>query len=196
MYHVVPLALLFQSIGRKKVNSKIEWSWFWSWFWLRLIVSVRDRGNDLWENTQRLPLTPFTLYGMMEHREMLTVKRVAVIEPGAFSVLLWNGVPFALGLERTYENLQLKIPLGPHRCTRTTYFKGGYETFELRIPGHTRILFHKGNVETELDGCVAIGEEFGTLNGKPAILQSGRGFGEFMSLTSGLSEFMTKVENP
>lgn len=112
------------------------------------------------------------------------IMRVSVIEPGAFGVLLIDEIPIAVTLERTYKSVAsgqvMKIPVGIHRCTETNYHKGNYRTFEIHVPEHKRILFHKGNVEDDLDGCIAIGEEFGRLHGKPAILRSGKGFDEFM----------------
>lgn len=128
----------------------------------------------------------------------LKIRRVAVIDPGAFGVLLWNGLPFALSLERTYTKedgtQSIKIPPGAYRCTKTRYIRGGYDTFEIAVPGRTRILFHKANKESDLDGCVGIGEEFGELNGLPAIIQSGAGFAEFMRKTAGLDEFEALFE--
>jgi hypothetical protein len=121
------------------------------------------------------------------------IKIVSIIEPGAFGVLLINDIPIGVILMRTYESLAVKIPPGLYRCTRTKYFKGGYETFEIHVPGHSRILFHKANIEDDLDGCVGIGEQFGELHGKPAILQSGSGFAEFMDKMTNYNEFILKV---
>lgn len=134
----------------------------------------------------------------------LKIKRVSIIDPGAFGVLLdENSVPFAVTLEHTYGvNIKgeqhLKIDPGTYQCTRTHYHEGNYTTFEIHVPGHSRILFHKANVEDDLDGCVGVAEEFGVLDGKPAILQSGthpdKGFNEFMKKVEGLDWFDLVVE--
>lgn len=132
---------------------------------------------------------------------LIRLLHIAIIESGAFGVLLWRDlsgdfIPIAVTLERTYGNgitQSVKIPLGIHLCTRTVYIKGGYETFEIHIEGRFRILFHKLNVETESEGCVGIGEQFGFLNGSPAILQSGAGFTEFMGKMKGIDEFYLQV---
>jgi hypothetical protein len=128
------------------------------------------------------------------------LKRVSVIDAGAFGVLIIDGVPIAVTLEHTYtaeENPEgvVKIPKGKHLCVKTDYHKGGYKTFDVLIPGHSRILFHKGNIEKDVDGCIAVGEEFGRLNGEPAILQSGngKGFDEFMSIVGHLESFYLTV---
>jgi hypothetical protein len=129
----------------------------------------------------------------------LTIKHVSTIDPGCFGVFLDDGVPFAVTLERTYleGGAQVtKIPDGIHHCTRTLYLAGGYVTFEIHVEGHSRILFHKANVETQLDGCVAVGEEFGVLDGMPAILHCGNGggFDKFFAKVQGLQEFDVTVE--
>lgn len=127
----------------------------------------------------------------------LELVRVAISpEYGAFGVLKYMGVPFAVTLEKTYERPGepvLKIPPGRYRCTRTWFIHGGYWTYEIHVPGHERILFHIGNVQADVDGCVAVGEEFEPINGKPGIKFSGRGFAEFMRLTANAQEFEIEV---
>jgi hypothetical protein len=123
----------------------------------------------------------------------LQLKTVAVLEMGCFGVLSWYGRPFAVSLERTFENLRVVIPSGIRRCFRTIYIKGGYPTFEIEVPGHSRVLFHKGNREEDSEACVLVAESFGELRGRTAVLDSRGGFEEFMRLTAGLSEFNMEV---
>ena len=106
---------------------------------------------------------------------MVELIRVAVLPEGAFGVLKVHGRPVALALERTYENLEVKIPAGAWRCAPTTYHKGGYATWEILVPGHSRLLFHRGNYEADSEGCILVGRAFeGTwLSGSRA------GFGAF-----------------
>lgn len=109
------------------------------------------------------------------------LKRVAILSDGAFGVLLHNGVPFAVTLERTYDpGNTVKITDGPHSCTRSRYNRGGYDTYEIEVPGHDRILFHKGNVELHSEGCVLVAESFSMMGDKPGISLSAEGFAEFM----------------
>jgi hypothetical protein len=124
----------------------------------------------------------------------VAIKIVSVIESGVFGVLLIDSVPIAVTLWRTYspdenESEFTKLNVGVYQCERTMYHKGGYETFEIKVPGHSRILFHIGNKETDSDGCVLIGEEFGKMNELPAILRSGVGFKEFMNNLVGVNKF-------
>jgi hypothetical protein len=124
----------------------------------------------------------------------LELVRVSIREDGAFGVLQalqvppgQDGIPLALTCERTYplpdtaHGQFIKIPAGRHRCTRDYYYKGRHETYEVHVAGHARLLFHKGNAETDAEGCVLVGRRFGLLRGKPAILESAQGFADFMA---------------
>lgn len=60
-----------------------------------------------------------------------------------------------------------RIPAGTYKCVRTWYNKGGYATFEItNVPNRTRILFHRGNTEEDIEGCVALGTTIGVLKVK------------------------------
>jgi len=128
------------------------------------------------------------------------IKIVATINAGVFGVLLLDGVPIALTLWRTFSEAEkpgdpVVILPGVYDCKRTMYHKPKvpYETFEIFVPGHSRVLFHIGNLETDSLGCCLVGEEFGEVNGKPGILRSGVGFGEFMKRMSGVDQFPLTV---
>lgn len=123
----------------------------------------------------------------------LQLKTVAVREDGCYSVLLWDGRPFAVSVERTFEELRTVLKNGVYRCVRDRYHKGGYETFEIIVEGHNRVLFHRGNKETDSLGCVIVAESFGELAGLTAVIDSMKGFTEFMDLTRGFSEFEMEV---
>ncbi len=123
----------------------------------------------------------------------LELVRVCVAPDGAFGVLLVDGVPAGpVTLERTYPLLEsrprgpcqyVKIPAGRYRCERTTYHAGGYETFEVTgVVGHDRLLFHRGNVEGDSEGCILLGQRFGLLRGAPAVLDSTLAFATFMAM--------------
>lgn len=123
----------------------------------------------------------------------LELKTVAVLEEGCFSVLLWDGIPFAVSVERTFENRTTVLMNGKYLCKKDFYHKGGYPTYEIAVEGHDRVLFHKGNVETDSEGCVLVAEKFGALNGKLAVAESKEGFSELMFLASGLDSFGMQV---
>jgi len=92
-------------------------------------------------------------------------------------------------VERTFDDLSTIIQAGAHRCRRDFYHHGGYETFEIIVPGHNRVLFHKGNKEVDSMACVCVAESFTRMDGVTAIADSKHGFEEFMNVTAGLEEF-------
>ena len=122
----------------------------------------------------------------------LELHTVARRDDGCFSVLLWDGRPFAVSVEHTYGEWP-KLLSGEFWCLRDVYHKGGYETFEIQLPGHDRVLFHKGNTEGDSAGCVVVGESFGVLKEVTAVQDSKGGFEEFMLLAKGLNSFKMKV---
>lgn len=130
---------------------------------------------------------------------------MAVAPEGAFGVLLIDGVPAGpVCLERTYPVAEsyprgpqfVKIPPGRYLCRRTVYYTGGYDTYEIAgVAGHSRLLFHAGNEELDSEGCILVGERFGWLGVRPAILQSRSGFREFMRLLAGRRAFELEVRS-
>lgn len=123
----------------------------------------------------------------------LQLKTVAVRPDGCFSALLWDGKPFAVSVERTFEDVRPIIGNGSYDCQATVFQRGGYATFEILVDGHTRILFHKGNTEVDSVGCVVLGTSFGQLNGQTAVLGSQGAYDTFMQLTKGLKSFTMEV---
>lgn len=121
------------------------------------------------------------------------LKRVAKIESGAFGVLLFAGTPFCVTLEHSYGNYEPIIPNGFHQCTRSRYIKGGYDTFEVQVEGHSRILFHKGNTEADSAGCILLAEMFVVVNGVAGIGTSQVAFDEFMKNAQGFDSFSLEV---
>lgn len=114
---------------------------------------------------------------------------VAVRTDGAFSAFLYEGRPFAVTCERTFENLRTVIGNGRFKCRKTRYHRGGYDTFEIMVPGHSRVLFHRGNTELDSLGCVLVAESFSLLDGVTGIGDSRGGFNEFWNLAKGVDEF-------
>src|SRR3990172_491156 len=128
----------------------------------------------------------------------LTIKRISEIEDGTFGVILDGKTPFAVTLEKNWVDNQKNIsciPAGSYRCVRRLYHKHGYWTFEVMgVPGRTAILIHSGNTEDDSMGCILVGESFGVLKEKTAILSSKEGFKEFMERLKGQDEFLLVIE--
>ena len=103
------------------------------------------------------------------------IRRVWESKSGIFGVMidLKKDQVFAT----TLENDEYAIPPGMYQLKK--YSSAKYpKTFEVvGVPGRTKILLHKGNIEDHSKGCILIGEQFEG----DAILQSGKGFKEFMN---------------
>lgn len=99
------------------------------------------------------------------------------------------------------------IEPGTYICRRTTFHRGGYETFEVTgVPGRSRILWHIANVEEDVKGCIGPGmrlgllwededEDTGEQGYKLAVLDSGQAFQEFMEFFNGVDEWVLTVED-
>jgi len=119
--------------------------------------------------------------------------RVSVSSVGCFGVLLCSGIPFAVTLERSFSDGP-KIPDGLWTCQQTTFLSGGYDTYEvMNVPGHSRLLIHRGNLPNDSDGCILLGRAFGLIQDSPAILNSLDAFTEFIRLVAGKPQFQLLI---
>lgn len=98
------------------------------------------------------------------------------------------------------------IPAGRYVCQRTIYHRYGVQTFEITgVPHRSRCLFHWGNTEEDVEGCVLLGKEFGALRLadeddpkqatrlKWAVLRSRPAWQEFMLKLDKVNEFPLDV---
>lgn len=122
----------------------------------------------------------------------LDLIRVGQSDSGTFGVLRFGEVPFAVTLERPWENNERKlscIPTGFYVCQRVTSPRFG-EVFEVTgVPGRDHILFHRGNKLFDTEGCILVAEEFGGSLLHPVVCSSERGYTEFMLMLYGHSQF-------
>ncbi len=127
----------------------------------------------------------------------LTLFRFSQIPDGTFGVLLDEDIPFCLTVERLWLNNQKGIsciPVGIYYCRRIDSPKFG-NTFEVsHVIGRSEILFHKGNIMDNSHGCIIVGEQYESLNGKIAVLASGKAFEEFLIRLRDVSEFRLTIK--
>lgn len=73
------------------------------------------------------------------------------------------------------------IPNGLYICRPRRFFRGGYDAIEVTgVPGRSHILFHKANLPTEVEGCIAPASSLGALSGQWAGLGSAQAFDKLM----------------
>ena len=136
-----------------------------------------------------------------------TLKRVVLGSFGTFGVLIDGKTQFCLSVEPPWkDNIPFVscIPAGRYLCKRIKSPQFG-DTFLIdAVPNRSHCVFHWGNygvpharagliVKASTEGCVVLGEEFGDLDGIPALLSSKRGFREFLRRTEGINEFYLSI---
>lgn len=129
----------------------------------------------------------------------LELLRVCLKPEGCFGILLIDGFPTGIWtVEHTYPVDEseprgaqyVKIPSGLYRCQKSLFIRGNYETYEITgVVGHSRLLFHVANDESDVDGCIGLGRNYGLLRGQPAVTGSAVAFQDFMHLMGGKPSF-------
>jgi len=127
---------------------------------------------------------------------LVTLLRVGQSNRGTFGVLRQGQIPFALTLERPWQDNAPSIsciPAGRYTCRRVHSPKFG-DTFEVTgVQGRSHILFHKGNMVEDTEGCILVAEEFSGTFDHPFLASSERGFGELMDLLAGRAAFELEI---
>lgn len=128
--------------------------------------------------------------------KQLILKRISENNDGTFGVLLDEGVPFCLTLEKKWYNNSPNIsciPVGKYTCKRKVSHRFG-NTFEVKdVPNRTHILFHKGNVIKDSLGCILLGEKFEPVGDCYGVTQSKFAFTELMLRTINVNEFELEI---
>ena len=97
---------------------------------------------------------------------MIYLNRFAFFEFGTFGKIVFpDKVLFTV--EREWkDNIPNEscIPNGEYECRLQYFNRGGYQTIEVcNVPNRSNILFHIANFPSELNGCIGLGEEIGTI---------------------------------
>lgn len=132
------------------------------------------------------------------------LKRNTYSEDGIFSTLTdTNNQVLFYTLEHAYlqpdGTYEPKIPPGTYTCQRGQHQLHGmiqpFSTFEVtNVRGHVGILFHTGNINSDSDGCILIGSDWGSVNHVTAITGSKVALAKFMALQDGVDSFTLVVE--
>lgn len=99
---------------------------------------------------------------------------------GVFGVLLVDGDPFCLTVERPWLDNKPKIsciPEGKYSCTRREDAMLAHGMVKLtlqvnNVPGRAGILFHHGNSPKDSEGCILVGTYFAKMPDGVWILES------------------------
>lgn len=126
--------------------------------------------------------------------KVVRIIRVENSELGTVGVLTIGGKAMCWTLQPDPSDKHFHIPAGSYFCRRF-HGKKWQDTFEILVKGHTALLFHAGNTEEETEGCILLGDEVGELNGKRAVLASGKAFCAFMKMMNNDQEFNLFIED-
>lgn len=125
--------------------------------------------------------------------KIMDLIRVGSTEKGTFGVLRYDGIPFAVTVERPWHDNHAdisSIPAGTYLCKRVHSPRFGH-TFEVtNVPGRENILFHKGNSVLDTKGCILIGESFVEMS---RIADSSGGYAEFLAILGKDAEFRLRI---
>ncbi|AMV17423.1 DUF5675 family protein [Planctomyces sp. SH-PL14] len=108
-------------------------------------------------------------------RETLTLKRIRSGDDGVFGHLFRSKEQLGVTCEDPWnDNRRGKscIPTGRYLCVphSGTKYKGVWEVNG--VPGRSAILIHAGYTIDDTQGCILVGQTFGYLSEKPAVLNS------------------------
>lgn len=121
----------------------------------------------------------------------LRLVRVSEFNGATMGALCFNDKPEMLTLEEVWRNNERKvscIPEGRYLIKRIRSARFGI-TFRVEdVPERTDILFHSGNTAADTEGCILVGQRFGSLAGQQAILNSSKAFQNFLTIMNGLNE--------
>lgn len=135
---------------------------------------------------------------------MFTLKRIAKLASGIFSVLLFDGRPIGVTLTHAFPDghggFQPIVPPGSYVLKRGIHRLSNvmdFVTYEIMdVEGHSGLVFHVGNKNSDSEGCELTGEAFGfDGKGNTLVLSSADAFREFMELAGNAPELELEVED-
>lgn len=84
------------------------------------------------------------------------------------------------------------IPAGEYKLSPYPSSRFGEVYIVQDVPNRTGILIHTGNTADDIEGCILVGDSYGKLNGKKAVLNSRQAF-NLLKETLGEEEYLLNV---
>jgi len=118
-------------------------------------------------------------------------------DEGTFGTWVLDGKPICLTLEPYHRSNATSIsciPTGQYVMKRYDSPKYGDRTWMVTsVEGRSYILVHGGNVDDNTKGCIVLGENYGSLGYKWAVLNSAQAMREFMYETRDEEELLLTI---
>lgn len=127
----------------------------------------------------------------------LTLKRVDSNNECAFGALFLDEKEICKTLELPWRDNQKGIsciPAGEYKLSPYPSSRFGEVYIVNDVPNRTGILIHTGNTASDIEGCILVGDSYGKLNGKRAVLNSRQTFKVLKELL-GNEEYMLNIVN-
>lgn len=105
----------------------------------------------------------------------IILRRDAHRDDGTFGVLMRDAEILCVTCEDPWNDNQAGIsciPPGEYECEPYSSAKYPDVWQVMDVPGRSLILIHQGNTEDDTRGCILVGESFGHIQGKMAVLNS------------------------
>lgn len=111
----------------------------------------------------------------LSRKMLLTLKRISQSENGTFGVLLKNNIPLCVTLEDPWNDNKKNISCIPNGTYKAFSYNGTkYKNVWIldNVEDRYAILIHQGNTIQDTRGCILVGQRYGELDDKPAVLGS------------------------
>lgn len=132
----------------------------------------------------------------------ITLKRLCFNDDGTYGVFIEDKIPFMNVLEESWRDNAKGIsciPEGTYTVKRYSSPKHPDSWQVMNVPTRDYILIHTGNTEADIEGCLLLGMEWGTVKAKddqsgvvenqPAVIRSKEAFAKFQERMNGEEEF-------
>lgn len=125
----------------------------------------------------------------------LTLKRINSSSECVLGVLELDDKEICKTLELPWRDNQKNIsciPAGEYKLSPYPSAKFGEVYIVNNVSGRDGILIHVGNTADDIQGCILVGDSYGKLNGKKAVLNSRQAF-NLLKDTLGEEEYLLNV---
>lgn len=125
----------------------------------------------------------------------ITLKRINSSSECVLGVLELDNKEICKTLELPWRDNQKGIsciPTGEYKLSPYPSSRFGEVYIVNDVPNRTGILIHTGNTADDIEGCILVGDSYGKLNGKKAVLNSRQAF-NLLKETLGEEEYLLNV---